>query len=139
MGGSVRLLGVAALMAAPLLVGAAVPAGARAAAPRLSFVVQNGPPVVVPNTNVTPKLAFMPAKLKARWTASKPTSTCTMANAAVTVTNTTRKIVTVTSDGETFFLLPAHAAGGICGWGTGKSVFEFGLQGSASRLSVRFS
>jgi hypothetical protein len=127
------------LAAALVYLGSPQPAGARGSTPTMSFVVQAARAGVdIPNTNVTGKLAFQPGRLKTHWTASNP-STCSISIAGATVTNTTRKTITLMSDGKVFFTLPGHAVGGICGWGSGKTWFEFGLDGSANVLRVRFS
>ena len=141
MGRSVRLLGLLALAGALVFMGSpARAADARGSAPMISFVVQaaRATAVVVPNTNVTGKLAFQPARLHTHWTGTDP-STCSISIAGATVTNTTRKTITLMSGDKVFFTLPGHAVGGICGWGSGKSWFVFGLDGSTSTLSVRFS
>ncbi len=141
MGRSVRLLSLVALAAALVFLGSPRPAGARGNGPLMSFVVQKAAVVAtdaVPNTNVTGKLAFQPGKLKTRWTGPHP-GTCSISIAGATVTNMTRKTVTLMADGKVFFTLPGHAVGGICGWGAGKTWFEFGLDGSSNTLRVRFS
>lgn len=106
----------------------------------ISFVVQaaRSTAAVVPNANVTGKLAFQPSRLRTHWTGTTP-GTCSISNAGATVTNTTRKTVTLMSGGKVFFTLPGHAVGGICGWGSGKGWFVFGLDGSAHTLRVGFS
>jgi hypothetical protein len=139
MGRLVRLVSLLALAAALVFMGSPRPAGARGSAPMLSFVVHAArATVVVPNTNVTGKLAFQPGRLKTHWTGKDP-RTCSISIAGATVTNMTRKTVTLMSDGKVFFTLPGHAVGGICGWGSGKSWFVFGIDGSSNTLRVRFT
>jgi hypothetical protein len=137
---SVRLLSLAALAAALVFLGSPRPAGARGNAPMMSYTVQSAlaKTDAVPNANVTGKLVFQPGRLKTHWTGTSP-GTCSISIAGATVTNTTRKTITLMSNGKVFFALPGHTVGGICGWGSGKSWFEFGLDGSAKTLRVRFS
>ena len=137
---SVQLSSLAALAAMLMFFGEPLPAGARGSTPSMSFVVHAArfKTDLVPNANVTGKLAFQPGRLKTHWTAKDP-GTCSLSIAGATVTNTTRKTVTLMADGKVFFTLPGHAVGGICGWGSGKSWFEFGLDGSTKTLRVLFS
>ena len=137
---SVGLSSLAALAATLMFLGEPLPAGARGSAPMMSYVVHEAGAKTdaVPNANVTGKLAFQPGRLKTHWTAKDP-GTCSLSIAGATVTNKTRKTVTLTADGTVFFTLPGHAVGGICGWGSGKSWFEFGIDGSTKTLRVLFS
>jgi hypothetical protein len=141
MGRWVRLVSLAALAATLVLLGSPGPAGARGNGPMMTFVVQKAAILAtdaVPNTNVTGKLSFQPGRLKTHWTGTQP-GTCAIAIAGATVTNKTRKTITLMADGKVFFTLPGYAVGGICGWGSGKSWFEFGLDGSTKTLRVRFT
>jgi hypothetical protein len=139
MGRSGRLLSLVALAAVLVYLGSPRLAGARGSSPMMGFVVQAAQASTeVPNANVTGKLAFQPGRMKTHWTGTSP-GTCSISIAGATVTNRTRKTITLMADGKVFFTLPGHAVGGICGWGSGKSWFVFGVDGSTNTLRVRFS
>jgi hypothetical protein len=98
-------------------------------------------PAAVANTNVKgtgAKAKFAPAKLSAHW--SGPTEgTCTTKNEGFTVSNTTKKAITLTYQGSAFAQIAAHTVDGICAWGSGKTTLPIGLVGSTKTLSVKLS
>jgi hypothetical protein len=142
MGRSVRLLSVAALVAAPLVLGLAAPAGARSAAPRFASAVRIAP-TAAPNSNVLGKgatLHFKPGKLAVNWSGPPPVKACKQSKFAFTVTNTSKQTIQVTLDGDPFGpSIPKGAGIGVCGWGRGDAKLVLGVDGSAKVLKVNFS
>jgi hypothetical protein len=124
---------MAAIAAAPMILGFTAPAGARSSAKLTS--AGHIRPAAVPNTDVTgagATLTYTPAKLKAKvW----PTGTaCSKKTTSFTITNTTKKPITVTF-GRQKLPIPKLTIEGICFTGDPGKV-TLGLKGSTATLAV---
>jgi hypothetical protein len=136
MRGSIRMVAAAALLAAPLVLGVAAPAGARSAAPR--FSASPGGVVAAPNSNIAGKGAtakFKPAKLTAEVFFSKKDCKPKTGNVSFTVTNPGTQTVNVTYLGHPAFTLPGKSIESLCVYGP-PGTLVLGLQGSMHTLKV---
>jgi len=136
---------VAALLAAPMVLGLSAPAGARTAAPRLVAAhvtgAQKPTGLLVPNTFVKgkgPTQKYKPAKLKAHWGGPSGSPVCDGDHASLTITNDTRHEVQVTVGGDPLDNpIPGEGQLIVCVFGSGKATVVFGLAGSANTLTVK--
>jgi hypothetical protein len=132
---SIRLVAAAAMVAVPMVLGVAAPAGARPAAPRFSAATTAG--VVVPNSDIKgtgAKAKFKPAKLTAE-TFFQASDCDDQGNVSFSIANPGTKPAKVTYLGKPAFTIPGHTFQSICVYGPpGKLVL--GLRGSTHKLTV---
>jgi len=137
---SLRMLSVAALVAAPMVFGVMSPAGARTATPRLRAVAlvrpATAPTTYIEGSGAT--LRFKPKQLAVGWSGSSPT-TCDATNLAVIIINKTSATQTLTYKRAAVATVGPGAMSGICVWGSGTFTFKFGLKGSTHKLTLNVS
>jgi hypothetical protein len=98
-----------------------------------------GPPPSVRIKGNGATLRYLPATVRAHWTAAS-TVPCTPENAGVIITNVSRHTVQRTYQGAPFGdALPPGASDGICMFGRRRATFQFGLEGSTNILTVKVS
>ena len=139
MRGSLRMLSVAVLVAAPMVVGVAAPAGARSAAPKFK-VSQAAAPAAAPNSNVSGAGATLKYKPKSLSAVLYTQTQCNdpLTNTSFSITNTTTKKVIITIDGQKIFALAGHRILDLCVYGQ-SGVLTLGLKGSTHTLKVSLS
>jgi hypothetical protein len=137
-----RFLGIAALVAAPMVFGVASPAGARSAAPRF-VAAAHFRLTVAPSTNIKRRAAaarYKPARLAVLWSGPVGTSTCDSTTESFTITNAS-KVTQQPTQGGSAFGNPLLAGTGeiVCAFGSGTLTASFGLTGSTNILTVHIS
>ena len=133
---SVRFLSVAALVAAPMVVGVAAPAGAGSTA---SVVVRSHlvRPAAVPNTDIAGKGAnakFKPGRLRAQ-----DFDVCGGVSSFTVTNTTTNRTYDVTFNGTTVLTLAPQTSGGLCVSPAARGTIQLGITGSAHLLTVRLA
>jgi hypothetical protein len=143
MGRSVRVLGVAALVVAPMVFGSVAPAAARSTSVRVAATSAH--PSVVPNTTIKGTGAnakFTPGKLATTWSGPAGTSKCNATNNDFTITNATGATRTVGTDtGIVLGTIPAKSVRGFCFFGgpPGRMKVTIGMSGSLHVLKLSVS
>jgi hypothetical protein len=134
---SLRLVSVALLAAAPVVVGIAMPAGAAPAAALSAG--HHTAKAKVANSDISgakATLIYTPAKLKGK---IFPTgTTCADKTASFTLTNTTKKAVTVTYTTQKL-PIPAMTIEDICFTGPKAGTVVLGLKGSTATLTAKLA
>jgi hypothetical protein len=134
------MLGIAALVAAPAVLGFTSVAGAAAPAGHLSFGVASVQHLTKPNSNIKGAGKYSPKTLNATWSASsEPSNGCKEKKISFSITNTTSVSQTVTYESADFVTIPPAEAVGVCAWGTGSGSFVFGLTSTSKTLTVNES
>jgi hypothetical protein len=115
------------------LAGAAAPASISAVGVVRAATVSNANIVMVGK-----KPAYSPTSLSANWTSASPV-TCTPANVAFTITNTTAKTQKVVEGKKVFAKMPAGEDLGVCLFGSGSKSVTLKLKRSKTTLTVSIS
>jgi anti-sigma factor RsiW len=130
------------LVATSTMAALALPAGlAGAAAPASISAVGVVRAATVSNSDIVlsgKKAAYSPTSLSANWTSASPV-TCTAANVAFSITNTTTKTQKVVQGKKVFAKVPKGEVLGVCLYGSGSQSVTLKLKKSKSTLTVSIS
>ena len=133
------MLGIAALVAGPAMIGFSSVAGASAPAGHVAFAHSAAVRFPsLPNSNIKGAGKYKPKTLSATWTAKKePASGCTTSSKfSFSISNLTTASQTVTYDSAPFITIPPDELIDVCAYGKGDASFTFGLSSTSSTLTV---
>jgi hypothetical protein len=135
------MLGIAALVAAPAVLGFTSVAGA---APAGHVALAHSTAVrfpTVPNSNIKGAGKYSPKTLAGTWTkSSEPAKGCTdKSKFTFSITNKSSVSQTVTYESADFVTIPPGELVDVCTYGTGTYAFVFGLTSTSKTLTVNVS
>ncbi|HEX4492902.1 MAG TPA: hypothetical protein VH914_16975 [Acidimicrobiia bacterium] len=136
---SAKVFSAVAIAVASVFMGLAAPAGASHSV-RMSTTTVTA--AAVPNSNIKgagATAAFKPATLKVHWSAATTQPKCTKKLVSFTITNPTKKSVTILNGKQKFAVIKPNFELGVCVYGTGKATGDLGLKGSTNVLTLKIS
>jgi hypothetical protein len=131
---SFATLSVAVLAAAPMIFGTISAAGARDATPSITAVALSRA-ASLPNSNIEQRATNRRVIYRPRKLTIALATTCDETQGGATVTNTTKKLQTITYRGKPFVTLRPHFVELFCAYG-GPAQYVLGLTGSSSTLTL---